>query len=367
MVSADIDLEATARECGVLRRRREIRSAEDLLRLGLVYGPGGLSLRDTAAWAAGEGIANMSKTALLYRLRDAAPWFEHILGALLARRAAEEGEPDLNWLDRRVRLVDGSTVTSRGKAQDWRLHAVYDLSRQRFDTLELTDKTQAEALERMAPVQGDLVIADRCYARPGGLAHIVESGGDFLIRTGMKSLRMQHLGGERVDLQALLDRSKAKGGVDLIVEVMHASKKDWVPIKARLVILPKPRKAAQDSRRKALRASQRGGHQSDPLSLESAEHLMLITSLSRKEATPAQLRDAYRLRWQIELAFKRLKTLLHIDRLPAVDKGLARTWLTAHLIAILLIEDLIPQLRDSPPSEAAIPVAYDQTPSGQPA
>src|SRR3712207_9399879 len=43
-VSAAIDLEATARSSGALIRRREIRSAEALLRLALAYGPGGLSL-----------------------------------------------------------------------------------------------------------------------------------------------------------------------------------------------------------------------------------------------------------------------------------------------------------------------------------
>src|SRR3954447_9680737 len=49
-VSAAIDLEATARTSGALVRRREIRSAEALLRLALAYGPGGLSLRTAAAW-----------------------------------------------------------------------------------------------------------------------------------------------------------------------------------------------------------------------------------------------------------------------------------------------------------------------------
>jgi hypothetical protein len=56
-VSAAIDLDATARTSGALVRRREIRSAEALLRLALAYGPGGLSLRTaprpgpgSAAW-----------------------------------------------------------------------------------------------------------------------------------------------------------------------------------------------------------------------------------------------------------------------------------------------------------------------------
>ncbi|HEX4098845.1 MAG TPA: IS4 family transposase, partial [Caulobacteraceae bacterium] len=46
---------------------------------------------------------------------------------------------------------------------------------------------------------------------------------------------------------------------------------------------------------------------------------------------------------------KRLKSLLHIDRLPAKDERLARAWIFAHLIVALLVEDLSPDLRDSPP------------------
>src|SRR5918998_657530 len=49
VVSAAIDLEATARASGALVRRRAIRSAEMLLRLALAYGPGGPSPRAAAA------------------------------------------------------------------------------------------------------------------------------------------------------------------------------------------------------------------------------------------------------------------------------------------------------------------------------
>ncbi|WP_408734707.1 transposase [Kozakia baliensis] len=50
---------------------------------------------------------------------------------------------------------------------------------------------------------------------------------------------------------------------------------------------------------------------------------------------------AYRLRWQIELAFKRLKSGLGIDALQARDSQLARFWLAAHLILGLLIDEAV--------------------------
>ena len=53
--------------------------------------------------------------------------------------------------------------------------------------------------------------------------------------------------------------------------------------------------------------------------------------------------------WDIELAFKRLKSLLNIDRLPATsDKG-ARSWIYAHLIVALLTDADSQDFLDSSP------------------
>ena len=79
---------------------------------------------------------------------------------------------------------------------------------------------------------------------------------------------------------------------------------------------------------------------------------MLITSLPPDEYPPDDLAAFYRMRWQIEIAFKRLKSLIHIDRLPAKEPRLAKAWLSAHLIIAILIDAITPQLRDSPPSAA---------------
>ncbi len=59
------ELDTSARNAGALTRRREIRDAATLLRLGLAYGPGGMSLREVTAWAQLHDVATLSDVALL--------------------------------------------------------------------------------------------------------------------------------------------------------------------------------------------------------------------------------------------------------------------------------------------------------------
>jgi hypothetical protein len=65
------------------------------------------------------------------------------------------------------------------------------------------------------------------------------------------------------------------------------------------------------------------------------------------------------LRWQIELAFKRLKSILHIDRLPAKDPDLARAWIYAHLLLALLLDAAMAEPGAIPPSAHRRPAAVD--------
>ena len=85
------ELDTSARNAGALTRRREIRDAATLLRLGLAYGPGGMSLREVTAWAQLHDVATLSDVALLKRLRNAADWFGILAAQTLAVRAAVTG------------------------------------------------------------------------------------------------------------------------------------------------------------------------------------------------------------------------------------------------------------------------------------
>ena len=77
--------------------------------------------------------------------------------------------------------------------------------------------------------------------------------------------------------------------------------------------------------------------------------MILATSLPRRGDSAKAILAVYRLRWQIELAFKRLKSLLHIDQLPTWTERGSRSWLYAHLVLALLCDDLSQNFLESSP------------------
>ena len=354
-VSAAIDLEATARTSGALVRRRAIRSAEMLLRLALAYGPGGLSLRSAAAWAGVSGLADLSDTAVMKRLRKAADWLGEIAGALLRRAAAAPPIPG-PLPGRRLRIADGSMITGPGGRSKWRLHAAYDPVAGRFTDLDLTDERGAEGFGRTPWRAGDVALGDRCYARPPALRQLLAAGADFIVRTGWGWTRLRLLDAAGAPLawepifDALSPGEVAERAVAVDYSGQGGKSRGEAVFPARLVVLRlAPEAAARAAKAQHRRQNRCRSHRPlQPLTVQATGYLMLVTSLPA-EVPATEVLEAYRLRWQVELAFKRLKSLLGLDRLPVRSAALARSWLFAHLILALLIEDTARTLLELPP------------------
>ncbi len=202
---------------------------------------------------------------------------------------------------------------------------------------------------------GDLVVGDRGYAKPPGLQHVLAAGADFLVRVGWNSLGMITPDGARLSLAAIYDTLAPGETTELSAVVTRQSKgQQRRPVRlfpARLVIMRQRAAAGERATQVAKRqhSKTRSNMTLKPMTLVSANYLMVLTSLSSEEVTAARVMAVYRLRWQIELAFKRLKTGLGLHRLIARDPVMARSWLLSHLVLALIIEDAIGEVLNSPP------------------
>jgi hypothetical protein len=343
---ANFDVEATARAHGAFTRAREIKNAATLLRLALAYGGLGMSLRETCTWAEASGIASLRDPSLLERLCKAAPWLGDMVAALIAEQTEA---PAKRWAGYRLRALDGTSICEPGADRTtWRLHVGYDLASGQVDQLELTDGRGAENLRRLTYRPGDVVLADRYYARPRDLRPVIDAGAHFIVRTGWNSLRLLKPNGEPFDLfAALAAQDEQEGEVQVRI---HEGVAEAQPLVLRLVIRRKDPEQAAAEQKRLIKHAKKSGKKPDPRSLDAANYILLLTSLPATVFPSTDILALYRFRWQIELAFKRFKSLAGLDQLPAKNPDLARAWIYARLIVALIAERIAGQVPDSSPS-----------------
>lgn len=208
-----------------------------------------------------------------------------------------------------------------------------------------TDQREGERLDRIPVVKHEIRIGDRAYLQPDRIAAVLAAEADVLVRAGWKSARWQDHDGAPVDLIGVL-RQAAGDQIDRPIWI--GRKNAAAPLALRLVAVRKPPQAAEAARRKARREAQREGYQISKAALVAADWVILITSLKSVDYSTTDVLALYRLRWRIELGFKRLKSLVGLKGPPGIDERSARPYLLAHLLMILLLEPLIDELEDSP-------------------
>ena len=343
------DLTDWARSAGAFERSRRIRDGETLLRLVLAWAVGGKSLRQVALWAASEGMVDLTDEALVKRFGKCGPWLAEMMAARLDIPLSQEVNRQMApGMGRQLRIIDGSTIGAPGACKPvWRLLLSFDPAAQRTLGAEVVPASCGELALCERAVAGDVVIADRNFARPESLLAIVRREADFVARLGSRSVRLIDANGQIVKLADLCRTASKRGPIDRLFRLAHGRRKDWQPLPVRLIIRPMPNALAWRNRQKLARAGQREGYTPSTDAEAIAGCLVLLTTLTAETADDVQA--LYRLRWQVELAFKRLKSLGNLDRLPARSVPLAHTWLMANLLSALMVEDVTRDILDSPP------------------
>lgn len=350
-----------ARQLGAFQRAGSIADARTLLKLMFIHLAEGCSLRETAARAALAGMANISDVALLKRLRGCGNWFEW-MGQQL-RRSLEPAQPGMAagpWLSgKRLLAVDGSVVSEPGATgSQWRLHYAISLPDLRSQQVHLGPASQGESLKRLEISAGDILMADRGYAHPGGIAHAHAQGAEVIVRMNLVTLPLyasQEADAPKLDLLALgstLPCGQARSWRACIHLKDAKGRKTGEHVNGRVCLIRKSAHAAERSRQRVRRESQRNGSRVQPQTLEAAGYVMVFTTVA-EEVDAAQILALYRLRWQIELTFKRLKSLLALGHLKKHDERAARSWLQGKLLLALVLDALIAQ------AERFSPWGYD--------
>jgi len=306
--------------------------------MALAYAVSDLSLKDVAAWASSLGVAEITGPGLFYRLRESENWLERVLAQTLEREIADR----LQGL--RLRIVDATVITGpASEGTDWRAHVLVNAVTGGFESVELTDSKGGEGYARHPVERGDVVLGDRVYATARGIHSLRQNGAHVVVRLNPYTLRICDLRRKKISLipkEKTVPKTGAKD-FDILVPVPPAKKNkshkswklehavDWIPLRA-------------------VAARTREG-----------QVIWVLTTLPRSELSSVSALRLYRFRWQIELLFKRLKSLLHLDALPTRQGPTAKSWMLARFLAAALAQRLLE------PSGALSPWGYclRETPS----
>ncbi len=347
------DLEASARAHQALQRCREIRSAATLLRIVLVYALCDWSFRLVGAWAAVREGVHLASKVVRQRVMGCEAWLQHLVTQWLLRRGLA-----LPPGGGRVRLVDASVVSGPGsQGTDWRLHVSFDLAQGRIDGVEVTDASGGETLTRQAVAAGDIFLVDRGYAHRRGIGHVVAQEGLVVVRLNVQNVPLEDAAGCPIDLVAWLWPVAKEGPAEREVWVVTPQGR----FAMRLVAAPLPEEAANAARRRVRENARKKGRTPAQETLVAAGFIILLTNLPMVVWTTSQVLALYRLRWQVELLFKRLKSLWCLDHLRAKNPAVAQTYLLAKILGALLAEEWTGQAQQICPgwfTDPARPVSH---------
>lgn len=330
--------EELGRSTGAVARLRGFESLNDLFRTLLLHVGCGWSLRETAVQAKLAGIADVSDVTLLNRLRQAEDWLRQLCQQLWKDNGVSL-EPALKG--RPVRLVDATVVREPGRTGgQWRIHYSMRLPSLECDHFELTPvqgKNTGERLGRFVVQAGELVLADAGYSNPPGVAAVVGQGADVCVRLNRQSLPLLDEKGRPFPLLKKIKTLRRAGKT--------AEWRVWVQcgnqqIAGRLCGIRKSEAAVQRAQRKLTRRQQDGKGKVTPENREYACYVLVFTTLPREQVTTGQVLECYRVRWQIELTFKRLKSIVQLGHVPKQDDQSSRAWLYGKLFVALLSQKL---------------------------
>jgi len=211
---------------------------------------------------------------------------------------------------------------------------------------KITTQDAGETLLNFELNQGDLVIADRAYGTLNGVMYCAQTGADYILRLRTNHFAIYDENGDKINILSSIKNLDYEESMDIqgFVKPTGSSGNDnnsdeQIPI--RICIRRKSAPDCEKSKKKLLCRKYNKGHKTlSQKTIKFNEYIIVATSLPSTVTTDGVL-ETYRLRWQIEILFKRLKSILDFGELPKKKEESSLAWLNGKLMVALLIEHFL--------------------------
>jgi len=328
--------ESKAKELGALTRRREIKTADELLALNLLHVKDGGSYQATSALMKLTAGISLDKNAVYHRIKASWRWLKWMAEGVCRLQGITIPKPEYIG-KKRVRLIDASNMSLKGsKSNDYRLHYDFDLFGFQCESMEITEVSEGEKLSRYAIDSDDIIIADRIYGTTAGIEHVTSNQGSYILRLRSKAFSLYDSNGKKLELLSQIGQLQEYENT-YINCFYKLPTGEYKPI--RIVVMRKDAQAIEKSNRKLVkRASRMQMKPAQPETVLHNEYIVLATNL---DFTNEQILELYRARWQIETVFHRLKSLFEFGEIPNKNYDSVMAWFYGKLLLAALCETIV--------------------------
>ncbi len=250
----------------------------------------------------------MSDTAWKKQLVKTAPVFASAAMRCLSRKSANISVSETVLSYSSAYALDATVIPAEGKSGTvFRLHTQYSLPERIATKIHITDCHSAESVKQYEIEPGALYLADRAYGKTSQFAYIMDKQADFIFRISPHCIKLFYDSDckNKIHFEALL-RTKRES-------VPCYFKHKATVYRIRLIACRSPAEKHNAVEKKVRRKASKKQYSVSDSSVEFSKWVILATSIP-EAVTDDLILDTYRSRWQIELFFKRAKSLLHFHK-----------------------------------------------------
>jgi Transposase DDE domain len=322
---------AMAREFKAFVRAKKVKTPQQLLRVVFLYCGLDKSLRETAAafTLLDESITDSS---IAERLAACRPWVQAVLANMLHTNAITTLLTPWRFL-----VIDGSSVQGPGaQGTPYRLHICLDLVQLQFVSITVTDQHTGESLVHFPLGPGDIALADRGYAYATPIVETVRQQADVIVRMSPAHLPVYDGDGQRVDLMQVVREQPWETSRTIAVRVQAPRLGE---VRGSLHAYRLSEEQANVARQRIRAQRRKKGRTPKDTTLFWAGWVLVFTTVAPSLLGAKTISALYRVRWQVEIAIKRWKSVLDVGKLRAKEgRPLAEVWLLGKLLYALVVE-----------------------------
>ena len=337
------EYEKACYENKAITRKRIIKSPKELLILVIYYLFGNHSLIEVCQFALMHNIGKISDVAFMERFVKCKDWIKWIIKEIIPNEIINYKKP-LELKSYNVIAVDASNITQKGAVKKiWYLHYAIDLFTLNCHQFKITEQSTGETLKNFTINENDLIIGDRAYASLSGIEYCLDNGGNFILRIRNKAFNLYDENKEKIILTDWL--KKVKKDTSEITVYFKDSESNYR--KARICAAEKTKEEILIEERRLKRGDSKRQRKTSEETKFSHRYIFVITSLP-ETISAEKILEFYRLRWQVELVFKRYKSILGMGSIPTKTKEASEVWLNGKMLIAILIEKYLGDIDFSP-------------------